>query len=124
MGKKDKADKSKDKRDAEKKKKDKEKEQIKKKLKAGKDFKDKQKREAKAAEAKVGKERKPKGGKKGTVVPVDGDEEKDDEMNVDGPQVKMKDYEKKGGKERKTNKRYKDYEKGKGGPDEAPPPSS
>merc|ERR1711988_820302 len=126
--KKEKADKSKDKRDAEKKKKDKEKEQIKKKLKAGKDFKDKQKREAKVAEAQTTKERKPKGGKKGKVVPVDEDEEKGDDESP----KKLKDYEMEGGKGPKykdyekskdpANPKFKDYEKGKGG--EAPPPSS
>ena len=142
--KKDKADKSKDKRDAEKKKKDKEKENIKKKLKAGKDFKDKKKREAKAAEAKAPKERKPaKGGKKGKIIPVDGEDEekgddvspkklkdyekdgskdpkyKDYEKSKDPANPKFKDYEKDGGKERKTNNKYKDYEQG-----QAPPPSS
>merc|ERR1711988_1696382 len=92
-------------------------EQIKKKLKAGKDFKDKQKRE-------------PKGGKKGKVVPVDEDEEKGDDESP----KKLKDYEKEGGKGPKykdyekskdpANPKFKDYEKGKGGPGEAPPPSS
>ena len=118
-------------REKEKKKRDKEKENIKKKLKAGKDHKDKQKKalekqeEKKALKSEKKEKKKKKKDKGGAIEDGDGDagdvkKLKDYEKGDAGDVKKLKDYEKgnvpsgdpaeQGTKQRKSNKRYKDYE--------------
>jgi hypothetical protein len=123
-------------REKEKKKRDKEKENIKKKLKAGKDHKDKQRKAIEKQEEKkaLKAEKKSKKGKKDKGQIEDGGggpdtkKLKDYEKEAGGPDTKkLKDYEKdpnapsgdpaaeQGTKQRKSNKRYKDYEVEEGG---------
>ena len=120
-----KVDKQKEKRDADKKKRDKEKENIKKKLKAGKDFKEKKRQEAMKSDEsskktkKKSKKEKEEDAAGGTVAIIDEDEKADEPSGDPGksPPPKLKDYEKGGGGGANPPK-LKDYEKGKVGAEE------
>ena len=117
-----KVDKQKEKRDADKKKRDKEKENIKKKLKAGKDFKEKKRQEAMKSDEsskktkKKSKKEKEEDAGGGTVAIIDEDEKADEPSGDPGKSPpKLKDYEKAGGA---NQPKLKDYEKGKVGAEE------
>jgi len=122
-------------REKEKKKRDKEKENIKKKLKAGKEHKDKQKKalekekDKKEMKAVKDKDKKSKKAIEGGNDGEDDSKKLKDYEKGGKDQKKLKDYEKDSGapsgdpgaetgtKQRKSNKRYKDYEGGDDGGD-------